>query len=190
MKKLTVVVASKNPVKINAALAGLQRMFPQWTFVVEPLDVPSGVADQPMTDDETLNGALNRVENAAAAKPEAGFWIGIEGGVTKIGSELAAFAWVVAKSNHLLGKARTGTFFLPPAVQQLIAEGMELGTADDKVFGHSNSKQKGGAVGLLTENVVDRKQLYEQAVVLALIPFKNELLYNISANVSDTGGFK
>jgi non-canonical (house-cleaning) NTP pyrophosphatase len=27
------------------------------------------------------------------------------------------------------------------------------------------------------ENVLDRVQLYEQAVILALIPFKNEALY-------------
>jgi non-canonical (house-cleaning) NTP pyrophosphatase len=52
-----------------------------------------------------------------------------------------------------------------------------LGEADDIVFGRSNSKQDNGAVGLLTDNVIDRAQLYEHAMILALIPFKNELLY-------------
>ena len=55
---------------------------------------------------------------------------------------------------------------------------MELGEADDIVFGQSNSKQKSGAVGLLTGDIIDRKSLYEEAVVLALIPFKNEELYS------------
>jgi len=96
----------------------------------------------------------------------------------RLTSKLAAFAWVVVKSKNLSGKARSGTFFLPHAVKELIEKGMELGTADDIVFGHTNSKQQGGAVGLLTGNVVNRKQLYEQAVVLALIPFKNKELYN------------
>ena len=41
----------------------------------------------------------------------------------------------------------------------------------------SNSKQDNGAVGLLTDSVIDRAQLYEQAMILALIPFKNEILY-------------
>ncbi|RDV16904.1 non-canonical purine NTP phosphatase [Pontibacter diazotrophicus] len=185
MNVKTVVVASANPVKVNAALGGLQRMFPDVEFKAVPVSVPSGVADQPMTDEETLEGAMNRVQNAFDANPDADFWIGIEGGVASIGHELAAFAWVVIKSKELLGKARSGTFFLPRAVTELVEQGIELGTADDMVFNHSNSKQKGGAIGILTGNVLDRKELYEQAVVLALVPFRNEQLYAAnSANAS------
>jgi len=180
------VVASTNPVKVRAALAGLQRMFPQRTFQAEEVAVPSGVADQPMTDEETLTGAVNRVNAAYAQYPEAHFWIGIEGGVEQQPDGLAAFAWIVVRSAHLMGKARSGTFFLPPAVAELIEQGVELGLADDQVFGQSNSKQKGGAIGLLTDHVVDRKQLYEQAVVLALVPFKNEALYVGKLHTSPT----
>ncbi|WP_247236449.1 inosine/xanthosine triphosphatase [Telluribacter sp. SYSU D00476] len=173
----TVVVASKNPVKIEAALSGFQLMFPEMDFEVVPVSVPSGVADQPMTDQETLLGAQNRVQNAYTAFPEADYWIGIEGGVETMGDDLAAFAWIVVKSHTMAGKARSGAFFLPPAVAALVKQGVELGEADDQVFGHTNSKQKGGAIGLLTDNVVDRRQLYEQAVLLALVSFKNRALY-------------
>ena len=109
--------------------------------------------------------------------PNADYWIGIEGGVQPIGQEMAAFAWIVVRSKEMIGKGRTGTFFLPPAVVELIRQGKELGEADDIVFGRSNSKQDNGAVGLLTDNVIDRAQLYEHAMILALIPFKNEALY-------------
>ncbi|ALI98707.1 inosine/xanthosine triphosphatase [Rufibacter tibetensis] len=172
-----VVVASTNPVKVNAALSGLQAMFPHYEFKAEPISVPSGVADQPMSDSETLTGALNRVNNAVAHHPDADFWIGIEGGVETLHHELAAFAWIVVRTQNLIGKARSGMFFLPQAVADLVQQGLELGEADDRVFGHTNSKQKGGAIGILTNNVVDRKELYEQAVKLALVPFKNEALY-------------
>ncbi|AKD05110.1 inosine/xanthosine triphosphatase [Pontibacter korlensis] len=172
-----VVIASKNPVKINAALDGLQRMFPEAEFIPEPANVASGVADQPMSDQETLQGALNRVAKAKAAYPDADYWVGIEGGVEATNGELAAFAWVVVQDREQLGKARSGAFFLPKAVQQLVEQGIELGEADDQVFGHSNSKQKGGAIGILTQNVLDRRELYEQAVVLALVPFRNKELY-------------
>ena len=173
----TVVVASTNPVKVSAAMDGLQRMFPAVTFEAVPVSVPSGVADQPMSDNETLAGALNRVNNAYEKYPEADFWVGIEGGVEQAQGELAAFAWIVVRSQNLTGKARSGAFFLPRAVAELVEQGVELGTADDLVFNHTNSKQKGGAIGILTGNVLDRKQLYEQAVLLALVPFKNEQLY-------------
>lgn len=176
-KNITIVVASANPVKINAALGGFQKMFPEASISSRSLKAPSEVSDQPMSDEETLTGAHNRVAYAFAEQPDADFWIGIEGGVQPLGHELTAFAWVVVRSKSQTGKARTGTFFLPRAVTELVEQGIELGTADDMVFGSKNSKQAGGAVGLLTGNAVDRKQLYEQAVVLALVPFKWEQLY-------------
>ena len=54
---------------------------------------------------------------------------------------------------------------------------MELGQADDVVFGATNSKQAMGAVGLLTGGLISRADLYRPAVLLALIPFKNAALY-------------
>lgn len=176
-KPLTVVVASKNPVKVSAAAEGLQRMFPNLHFTVKPISVPSGVSDQPMTDKETMQGALNRVNNAFEAHPDADYWVGLEGGVESLQGELAAFAWIVVRTQSMVGKARSGAFFLPRAVRELVEQGIELGTADDMVFSRNNSKQAGGAIGILTDNVLDRKELYEQAVVLALVPFKNEALY-------------
>lgn len=176
-KTYNVIIASKNPVKINAALDGLQRMFPEAEFMPESVSVPSGVADQPMTELETLQGALNRVAKAREVHPEADLWIGIEGGVEVIGGELATFAWVVVQDKEQLGKARSGTFFLPQQVRELVEQGVELGEANDRIFSHSNSKQKGGAIGILTHNVVDRRELYEQAVVLALVPLRNKELY-------------
>ena len=174
----TVVISSKNPVKIRAALHGFQRMFQGETFRIQTTSVPSGVSDQPRSNPETLHGALNRVVGAAGLVQEADFWVGIEGGVEEINGELAAFAWIVVKNANLLGKSRTGTFFLPPRVAQLVREGKELGEADDIVFGRSNSKQENGAIGILTGDVVDREELYEQAVILALVPFRNDTLYS------------
>lgn len=174
---IALVVASTNPVKIQAAVNGFQRLFPGSQLNVITAAVPSDVAHQPMSDEEALRGAFNRSANARAAHPDADYWIGIEGGVQPVGQELTAFAWIVVRSKEMIGKGRTGTFFLPPAVTELIRQGTELGEADDIVFSRSNSKQDNGAVGLLTDNVIDRAQLYEQAMILALIPFKNEILY-------------
>jgi inosine/xanthosine triphosphatase len=169
-----IVVASKNPVKIAAALAGFSSMFPNTTYNPHSLSVPSGVPSQPFTDAETLRGALNRAQNARTQEPQADYWVGIEGGVEDTPEGLQSFAWVVV-INHVgkTGKARTAAFYQPAEVAVLLREGVELGDADDIVFGRSNSKQAGGSVGLLTGDVVDRKAYYLQAVILALIPFKN-----------------
>jgi non-canonical (house-cleaning) NTP pyrophosphatase len=73
--------------------------------------------------------------------------------------------------------ARTGSFELPPEVARLIYAGMELGDADDQVFGKQNSKQQNGATGLLTRHILTREQLYRQAIILSLVPFQNKNLY-------------
>ena len=173
-----VVIASKNPVKQQAALAGFQKMFPNERFELKEIAVPSGVGDQPMTDAETLQGALNRTKHAIEMSPEADYWVGVEGGVEATANGLEAFAWIIVRSRERIGKARTGTFLLPDQVAELVLRGVELGEADDIVFNRSNSKQENGAVGLLTGNVIDRAGLYTHAVVLALIPFKNEVLFS------------
>jgi len=182
MKK-HIVVSSTNPVKLDATRRGFTRIFPREEFWFESLNVASGVSAQPMSDSETLTGAVNRVEAAARAKPEAEFWVGIEGGIATIENDLAAFAWVVILSNSLLGKARTGTFFLPAPVVELIRQGKELGEADDIVFQRQNSKQANGAIGILSHNAIDRTMLYTEAVVMALVPFINPYLY-----VAPSGG--
>lgn len=174
----TIVVASQNPVKIQAVLHGFRRMFLDQEFDVQTISAPSGVSSQPRSNAETLQGAQNRAAEAARRLPRADFWVGIEGGVEDAEeAEMAAFAWVVVCAAHQVGRGRTGTFYLPPAVRELVRQGKELGEADDLVFGRNNSKQENGAVGLLTGDVIDRAQLYEHAVVLALIPFKNPGLY-------------
>lgn len=172
-----VIVASKNPVKLRSAEFAFQRMFPQDTFRVEPISVSSDVPNQPRSTEMTRSGAEQRASNAMAAAPEADFWVGIEGGVSEDHGEMAAFAWIVIRSGSVTGAAQTGIFFLPRAVADLVRQGIELGVADDMIFGRTDSKWENGAVGLLTGDVIDRSRLYEHAVVLALVPFKNPQLY-------------
>jgi len=175
---MKIVIASKNPVKINATLNGFKKMFPEISFEIEGVSVPSNVSEQPRSDVETFTGATNRADNASKEIIDADFWVGIEGGIEEKQYDMEAFAWVVIKSNDgKYGKGRTGTFFLPSKICQLIKQGKELGEADDIVFGRSNSKQENGTVGILTGDAVDRTKYYTEAVVFACIPFKNKELY-------------
>ncbi len=155
-------------------------MFLNEKFEIKSISVASGVSHQPQSDTETFTGAWNRANNACHKEPDADFCVGIEGGIEEKNSDMEAFAWVVIKAKGGgFGKGRTGTFFLPPQITELIKQGKELSEADDIVFGRTNSKQDNGAVGILTDNVIDRTKYYTEAVVLALIPFKNKKLYFI-----------
>ena len=172
-----IIVASKNPVKINATQTAFQQAFPDDVFDVSGVSVPSDVSDQPMTTTETLQGAMNRATNAKQHSPQATYWVGIEGGIEDTDMGMQCFAWVVILSQgERVGRGQTAIFYLPQEVARLVRDGIELGHADDQVFGRENSKQTNGAIGLLTDDAVDRTAYYVQAVIMALIPFKNQTL--------------
>ncbi|WP_421763951.1 inosine/xanthosine triphosphatase [Ekhidna sp.] len=174
---MKVIVASKNPVKIDCTQIGFNQVFPNEEISVEGVAAHSGVADQPMTNVETMQGAKNRAQHIKNEFPHANFWVGIEGGIEDTNAGMEAFAWVVILAKNQKGQSRTSTFFLPPKVRALVLQGVELGHANDQVFEDHNSKQKGGAVGSLTNGLLGRTAYYEQAVILALIPFVNKELY-------------
>lgn len=168
---LKIVVASANPVKIAAVQKGFARWISDKSFEIISVTTPSGVSDQPFSSEETFQGAVNRVDAARNLVPDAHFWTAIEGGVENLHDQLAAYAWVVISSPEQTGKARTGSFFLPDSISRLVRQGIELGSADDLIFGRINSKQGNGAIGILTRDLVTRTDLYEHAVLLALAPF-------------------
>ena len=187
-KILVVAVGSTNPVKINAARNGLSLAFQTNISPdnVTGFNVPSLVPDQPMGDSETKQGAINRAKAAYDAyldkhKVKPSFGVGLEGGIQVLNdgsNDMECFAYMVVYDGNKYGSSRTCSFNLPKAISTLVLNGMELGDADVRIFGEANSKQRGGTVGHLTKGVVDRTKYYEQAMILATIPFLNEELYS------------
>lgn len=194
MANVVCAVGSTNAVKVNAARSPA---FPEPVHVVG-YAVPSGVSAQPMGDAETRSGAMTRARAAAeahrAATCEWPTWaVGLEGGCGEedfdapslVGAPVRhrtltcfAFAAVLHVPTGRWGIARSGAFALPPRIAKLVRGGMELGDADDIVFGRSGSKQLDGAVGLLTGGAITRTAYYDHAMTLACIPFgPSEALY-------------
>lgn len=165
----SVIIASLNPAKINAVKSAFQSAFPEHTFDFQGVSVASEVADQPMSNEETHLGAVNRVKNAQQAIPNADFYVGLEAGI----EGNVTFAWMVIESDGQRGESRSASLMLPPAVLAKLEHANELGDVMDEVFGTDNIKQKGGAIGLLTHNQLSRSSVYHQALILALIPFVN-----------------
>ncbi|MDJ0916617.1 MAG: inosine/xanthosine triphosphatase [Woeseiaceae bacterium] len=173
---MKVIVASQNPVKLAATRQAFTTLFDGTDVEIIAQSAESGVADQPVSDAETRRGALNRASNASAAQPDADFWVGLEGGIEVIDDQLMAFAWMhVRGANGFVSQARTPSLPLPPGVKALVDQGLELGEANDRVFRTLNSKQGGGAFGLLTDGKLTRESVYAETVLLALMPFANEL---------------
>jgi len=194
-RPLIVVCGTTNRGKLDAARAAFSAAFaPRGAPAVDVRGVPaaSGVSDQPVGDAETRRGAFARAAGAAAAAAGAGadgavdFAVGMEGGVVEDGvvlpgaraptPDLVCFAWmaVLHVPSSRWGWARTASFSLPPRVAALVRGGVELGEADDRVFGRRDSKLGEGAVGLLTHGGVGRPAYYAHALRLALARFLHD----------------
>ena len=173
---MKIIVASLNPVKIGAVRQAFRTQFQDTVLEIAPVSVLSGVSDQPMSDGETRLGARNRVRNARLECPDGDYFVGLEGGLEEVDGDLLAFAWMaIGDRSGKISETRSATLPLPPAIRDLVAGGMELGDANDRVFATFNSKQGGGAFGLLTDGLLTRESIYTDTLILALIPFVHEL---------------
>jgi inosine/xanthosine triphosphatase len=172
-----VAAGSQNPVKLRAVRAGFSDML--GPIKVTGVEAASGVPAQPMGDDETIRGAINRARAALAALPNAEFGVGLEGGVVEIGGALYCCAWcaIVNRTAAQIGLASTGRCELPTHVAELIRGGMELGQASEIVFARTHTNRGQGAVGLLTRGRIDRASFYAPAVTMALVRFFNVGLF-------------
>ncbi|TKB51627.1 non-canonical purine NTP phosphatase [Ferrimonas sediminicola] len=171
----TLLVASCNPVKINAARRALERAFPHCQWQVKGLSVPSGVDEQPMGDTETRVGTINRME--AILQESADFYVAFEGGYDRIHGQGFTFAYIAASDGNQTQIGRSGLLPLPELVSRRLEQGEELGPLMDELFNDHNIRQKGGAMGILTNNLVDRTSIYSDTLCLLLAPFLHPELY-------------
>ena len=174
--KIQLAVGSRNPVKVNAVREAFRAIHPEFEILVEGFEVESKVRSQPFEDDETLLGATNRAMSAynefvQRFQSPPKYSLGIEGGLRYADYGLECFAWITIFNGSTITKSRSASFMLPPSIEMHIRDGMELGDADDLVFGRKNSKQGSGSVGHLTNGLIDRTSFYKQPVILAYIPY-------------------
>jgi inosine/xanthosine triphosphatase len=172
----SIAVGSTNPVKIGAVRAVLSGLAPDAT--VEGIAVPSTVADQPFGDEETIRGARARAV-AARARLGADLGVGLEGGVVELADgSMQTCAWaVVVDASGTSGVGGSLAMPLPSSVAAMIRDGVELGVAMDRLVGAHGTKHGSGAVGILTNGLVDRQRAYEILVTYALAPFLRSDLY-------------
>ena len=197
VKPVTVVVASKNPCKVDAVRKAFELALEGVALDLQCAAAPSGVSEQPIGERETLLGVYNRLRGAMAARPEADYWVAIEGGVAPTpvipaaadeAKEEAkeevlysgiAFAGVAVRVGGVarVSVAQTGSFPLPRELgTSIVRDHEEMGPVCDRIFAAHDTKSNLGAIGHLTAGKFPRGPLYVPAVHMALIPFINPTL--------------
>jgi len=170
-----ILIGSKNPVKVAATNDAFGKYFDR--IEILPLSVSSGVSDQPVNE-ETYEGARNRVRRLKEINDHeilnADYFVGIEGGIAYHFEKWFAFGVICIMNNA--GKIGFGTsihFELPEKIVDSLLKGEELGLLMDQISGDQDTKIKGGAIGYFTKGVINRRDIYVQGLIAALIPFMN-----------------
>ncbi|HYD93641.1 MAG TPA: DUF84 family protein [Candidatus Paceibacterota bacterium] len=126
----SIVVTSGSAIKINTAAKALSNLFPNRTFNVSGVKVPSGVDEQPVGD-MTEQGALNRLANARAGQDEVAraetAVVSIENGIfeTADGWEDRAIAVIQLPNGKPIAHISRGVSFPTEAVEEARRRGFK-----------------------------------------------------------------
>lgn len=160
MINLNIVIGSKNPTKILAVTDVFLNAD------VTSLDAESGVSPQPFSDEETKQGAINRAKRCAESKSDT-FGIGLEGGVMYVDDQLYLCNWGALVTPD--GRIITGSgarILLPVEIEAGLKEGKELGDLMDGYARRKEVRKKEGAIGIFTNDLVSRKEMFSHVVKL------------------------
>lgn len=174
------IVASSNPVKIKAVSLAIADHFPK--AQVLGLEAPSGVSAQPMSDEETRQGAFNRaqavrtlaLEQKLIVPAEEVLCLGLEGGVfqpkfNEDQSTLWSTVWVVVlDQNGHFYQSNGARFPLPEFLAQMLRNGEEMGPSLGRYVKDPDLRQKEGMIGYLTNNFTNRTHEYASIAKVAL----------------------
>lgn len=161
---MKVAVGTKNKAKVQAVKAVVTQFY---GASIEALAVASDVSEQPMTNEETRQGAINRARHARSeGNAELGF--GLEGGVTLIDGQLYICNWVALATPQRIYTAAGAQLPLPPIVADAVLAGEELGPVMERYAQQKDVRQHQGAIGIFTDGLVTRQQMFEHILLLVI----------------------
>jgi len=169
---MKIIVGSEKKPKILSAAKSFAAAFPADEIEVSGVQTNSAVSSHPTSAEESLAGALNRVQHAKQLVPGADFYVGIEGGLLQVGDHAWELSYVVVMDSS--GKSSTGLsagIEIRGEILRQIRNGIELNDVLDLGFGIKSSGNANGFYGITTNDLVTRQSATEQAVLFALAPF-------------------
>jgi inosine/xanthosine triphosphatase len=155
---MKVIVGSLNPIKIGA----IQEVFLHFPYQISGASVESKVRSQPLSHEETRQGAINRAKSCVHdLGADMGF--GLEGGVFIEDGLIYICNWgaVLDRENKLFIVSGP-TFKLPSSFIQPLFAGAELNEVMQQKIGVQGLGSKEGAIGYFTKGLINRKEVFTQ----------------------------
>jgi inosine/xanthosine triphosphatase len=185
---MKIAIGSKNKAKITAVTTAFKRLlraFPLCQFEnVEfiPLSTQTTIPDMPLSQEQMIEGAIQRAHFAFKQVAGLDFALGLEGGTFPVLSpglngEVQTFLqnWVFAFDGQRGFLGSSPALPLPASiVNALYREGRELAEVIDAFSGKEDVRSNEGAFGILTRQLLTRSASFELAVINAMVPFFNK----------------
>ena len=177
---MLVIISSKNQVKINATENVFRKYF-KTEFKIESNDYQSE-NHQPIGRDQTIEEAIKRSEYAIKNCFEARYGVGIEAGLIECKQVKSGYVnqqiCVISDREDYITLGISSGFELPKSwVREMLESNLELDTIVDNKFKINNIGEREGIIDLLSKKQINRKELTEQCVMMALIPRLNADIY-------------
>jgi len=174
---LVVAIGSKNPAKTLGTKKAFSRFFPDVEF--REVDTTSSVQAQPLTLDETIQGALARAKLSLRLPEKVDFGVGVEAGLVAFENEhlnLQVAAIMDKRGRFTLGSS--SGFMVPGlVVRQMQTGGVELDRFAKGLTDSEKVREEDGVVYHLTKGTISRLDMTEQCVDMALVPWLNRDIY-------------
>jgi len=164
---MKIAVGSANPVKIKAVELGCTEKL----GVVEVIgvEVESGIASQPRSDEETRLGAQNRAKAALNLIEGAKLGIGLEGGVHESEEGMLNTVWACVYDPETgMFCANGERFILPKSIAEPIRQGKEMGPVLDELMQEHEIRKGRGMIGVVSRGYVNRTEAYTHLVKMAI----------------------
>lgn len=163
---MKVAIGTLNRAKTKAVRNAINTYFHEVDF--QEVDVPSNVSEQPFSDEETRQGAINRAVNTLKLTG-ADLNFGLEGGVREIDGVMYCCNWgAVALKNGQVLSVAGAQFMLPEEIAEQLRRGKELGPLMDEFTKEKDIRHQKGAIGVFTAGLVDRVEMFEHIVTLLI----------------------
>jgi inosine/xanthosine triphosphatase len=122
----------------------------------------SKVRAQPLSNEETQQGAINRAKDCLE-KTNSEVAIGLEAGVVFIENQVYLFHWgAIADRNHNVYFINGPLILLPSGYSKALEEGKNLEDIMHYSTGIESLGTKEGAIGVFTQNRLNREQVLTQ----------------------------
>lgn len=169
---MKIIIGSKNKIKVEAVEEIIQDYPHLKEAIVSAIEVSSGVADQPKSLEETVQGAMNR---AKGAWRDCDYSLGLESGLmavpnTKTGFMDVCVCAIFDGNEYHLGLS--SAWEAPKKVMHhIINDGLDMNQAAVKAGLTKNLKvgSAEGLVGIMTKGRLTRKEYTKEAIRTALI---------------------